>query len=220
MVVEDDVYLRQEIANTFVNKGYEVTTISCFNDVENEIIKAEPDLVVLDVNLPGKSGFEICKYIKYRTQIPILILTARDTLLDEVALLRLGADDFLTKPCHPDRLLARADRLISTYGKIKNMMKVGELVLELETHRAIYKEAYVVLPETEEKILKALMEAYPSVVTKKELFSKLWGGNEYVDENILQVNMTRLRKRLESIGQRDIVCTVRGEGYCLKVSLP
>lgn len=218
VIIEDDIYLREEIVNTFAKKGYSVSSISSFAMPEQEILDINPDLAVLDINLPGKSGFELCKWLKARATFPILILTARDALSDELYALGLGADDFLTKPCHPDRLIARAERLLQTYGKMRSLVQVGELSLDTETYNVIWRNAHVALPETEGKILQILLQQYPRIVYKEDLFSKLWGGDKYVDENILQVNITRLRKRLDVIGLRDIVQTVRGQGYRLEVS--
>jgi DNA-binding response OmpR family regulator len=220
IVIEDDIYLREELVNTFAKKGYSVSSISSFDAPEKEILNNNPDLAVLDINLPGKSGFELCKWLKARASFPILILTARDTLSDELYALGLGADDFLTKPCHPDRLIARAERLLQTYGKVRNLIQAGEFVLDIDTYKVIWENAHVVLSDTEGKILKVLLECYPSVVSKQKLFTELWGSEEYVDENILQVNMTRLRKSLDSIGLRDMIQTVRGQGYRLEVSKP
>ena len=208
------------IVNTFVKKGYSVSSISSFDAPEKEILDSNPDLAVLDINLPGKSGFELCKWLKARTSFPILILTARDTLSDELYALGLGADDFLAKPCHPDRLIARVERLLQTYGKVRNLVQAGELILDIDTYKVIWKSDHVVLSDTEGKILRVLFEQYPSVVSKQELSIVLWGGDEYVDENILQVNMTRLRKSLDAIGLRDMIQTVRGQGYRLEVSKP
>jgi len=137
MVIEDDIYLREELINTFAKKGYSVSSISSFDAPEKEILNNNPDLAVLDINLPGKSGFELCKWLKARASFPILILTARDTLSDELYALGLGADDFLTKPCHPDRLIARAERLLQTYGKVRNLIQVGDLVLDIDTYKVI-----------------------------------------------------------------------------------
>ncbi|MDK2950528.1 MAG: hypothetical protein PWQ77_193 [Kosmotogales bacterium] len=218
IVIEDDVYLREELVNTFMKKGYSVSSISSFNEPEKEILDNNPDLAVLDINLPGKSGFELCKRLKSRASFPILVLTARDTLSDELYALGLGADDFLTKPCHPDRLIARTQRLLRTYVKVRNLLQTGDLILDIDTYKVIWKNAHVVLSDTEGKILQILLERYPSVVSKQDLFLKLWGGNEYVDENILQVNMTRLRKSLDTIGIRNIIQTERGRGYRLEMS--
>ena len=218
VIVEDDEYLREEIIMTFKKKGYSVSGISSFAAPEQDILKLQPDLVVLDLNLPGKSGFELCRWLKARTSVPILILTARDTLNDELTALGLGADDFLVKPCHPDRLLARAGRLLQTYGKVKSVIQCGKLSLDTDTYKLIVKDSYRILPETEGKILRLLMEKHPRLVSRAELFSAVWGTDEFVDENILQVNMTRLRKSLGEMGIGNIVLTIRGQGYRLEVS--
>lgn len=218
VIVEDDEYLREEIITTFKKKGYSVSGISSFAAPEQDILNLQPDLVVLDINLPGKSGFELCKWLKARTSFPILILTARDKLNDELTALGLGADDFLIKPCHPDRLLARAGRLLQTYGKVKNVIQCGELSLDTDTYKLVLKDRYMILPETEGKILRLLMEKHPQLVSRAELFSVVWGTDEFVDENIIQVNMTRLRKSLNEMGLENIVMTIRGQGYQLEVS--
>ena len=216
VVAEDDVYLREEIMLIFEREGYSVTGISSFADAGSQIIGLAPDIVILDVNLPCQSGFELCKQLKSRASFPILILTARDTLTDELTALGLGADDFLTKPCHPKRLLARVKRLLQTYGKVKNVIQAGNLTLDMDTYKLAASNQEVVLPETEGKILCLLMREYPRTVSKAEIFRTVWGTETYVDENILQVNMTRLRRNLLKAGLSDCIKTVRGHGYCLE----
>jgi DNA-binding response OmpR family regulator len=103
---------------------------------------------------------------------------------------------------------------------VRNLIQAGDIVLDIDTYKVIWKNAHVVLSDTEGRILKVLLECYPSVVSKQKLFIELWGSEEYVDENILQVNMTRLRKSLDSIGLRDMIQTARGQGYRLEVSKP
>lgn len=218
VIVEDDEYLREEIIMTFEKKGYSASGISSFAAPEQDILRLQPDLVVLDINLPGKSGFELCRWLKARTSFPILILTARDKLNDELTALGLGADDFLVKPCHPDRLLARAGRLLQTYGKVRNMIQCGNLSLDIDTYKLVFKDSYRILPQTEGKILRLLMEKHPKLVSRAELFAAVWGTDEFVDENILQVNITRLRKNLSEMGLGNIVATARGQGYRLEVS--
>ncbi len=103
VIVEDDIYLREELIHTLKKAGYDAVSLDSFDNTEEELTALQPDLAVLDVNLPGKSGYELCKSLKVKASFPILILTARDTLSDELMALGLGADDFLTKPCHPVR---------------------------------------------------------------------------------------------------------------------
>lgn len=216
IVVEDDIYLREELIHTFQKAGYDAAGPESFENVEEELAALHPDLVVLDVNLPGKSGYELCKSLKVKASFPILILTARDTLTDELTALGLGADDFLTKPCHPSRLVARAGRLLETYQKLRSIRKAGALSLDVDTYKLVYGDQILVLAETEGKIMRLLMERYPDIVSKSELFSNVWGTAEFVDENILQVNMSRLRKNLSGIGLEGVIRNVRGQGYVLE----
>lgn len=217
MVVEDDPYLCEELIRTFKRKGYSASGISSFDTAQQEVLAGEPDLAVLDVNLPGKSGYELCKWLKARASFPILILTARDTLSDELTALGLGADDFLTKPCHPDRLIARAERLLSTYGKVKSIIQTGPLSLDISTYKLMLPHGALILPETEGKILQLLMQRHPEILSKEEIVKAVWGAGAFVDENILQVNMTRLRKNLSGIGLNQVIRTVRGQGYVLEM---
>ncbi len=218
VIVEDDRYLREELLHTFEKAGYDAAAPASFETVEAEIAALRPDLVVLDVNLPGKSGYDLCRSLKAKSSFPILILTARDTLADELTALGLGADDFLAKPCHPDRLLARAARLLQTWQRLRSLLSAGPLTLDTDTYKLTWRGRVLLLPETEGKILRFLMERCPDTVGRGELFSAVWGTDEFVDENILQVNMSRLRKNLAGIGLGDAVKNIRGKGYILEVA--
>lgn len=216
-VVEDDSYLRDELIQTLEKKGYQAWGLDSFVNAQQVLLEEYPDLVILDVNLPEKSGYELCKWLKSRASFPILILTARDTLSDELTALGLGADDFLTKPCHPERLIARAERLLQTYGKVKNIIQAGALSLDTSTYKLMWKNRALILPETEGKILRLLMQKHPQLLSKEEIVTAVWGSGEFVDENILQVNMTRLRKNLSELGLGKAVRTLRGKGYILEM---
>lgn len=217
LIIEDDLYIREELESIFEKRGYVVESITNFNNTLEDIKKSNPDLIVLDLNLPGMSGFEICKSVKQRTSFPVLILTSRNQMKDELHALDLGADDYLTKPCHPDRIIARAEKIISMYGKIINNISVGNLILDEKIYEAKYLENSIILPENEGKLLRNLMINYPNIVKKEDLFIELWGTKEFIDENILQVNMTRLRKSLSKINLDNIIKTIRGCGYKLEV---
>lgn len=218
VIVEDDIYLREELIHTFQKAGYDAAGPASFENVEEKVTALCPDLAVLDVNLPGKSGYELCKSLKIKASFPILILTARDTLSDELTALGLGADDFLTKPCHPRRLIARAERLLQTYDKgLRAMLRVGQLSLDTDTYKLVCADRFLILVETEGKIMKLLIERYPDIVSKSDLFSAVWGTEEFVDENILQVNMSRLRKNLSETGMEFVIRNIRGKGYVLEV---
>ena len=217
LIIEDDLYIREELESIFEKRGYVVESITNFNNTLEDIKKSNPDLIVLDLNLPGMSGFEICKSLKQRTSFPVLILTSRNQMKDELHALDLGADDYLTKPCHPDRIIARADKIIKMYEKIINNISVGNLILDEKIYEVKYLENSVILPENEGRILRNLMINYPKIVKKEDLFIELWGTKDFVDENILQVNMTRLRKSLSKINLDNLITTIRGIGYKLEV---
>ena len=216
VIVEDDVFLREELQNILEKEGYSVECISSFDTVLEDIVASSPALIVLDLNLPKLSGFDICRGLKARGIGPILVLTSRNQLRDELQALDLGADDYLTKPCHPKRLIARIQKLIHLYANMRVLLDAGDFQLDENTNILYVGESSVSLSENEGIIMKTLMKAAPSVVKKEELFSLLWGSSDYVDENILQVNMTRLRKTLDEVGLSNRINTVRGIGYQLQ----
>ena len=157
VIVEDDSYLREELEHTFTKEGYFTVGISSFNEPEKEILENEPDLIILDINLPGKSGFELCRWLKMRTSVPILILTARDALTDELYALGLGADEFLTKPCHPKRLAARAERLLNTYKNVRNLVRAGDVIMDADKETITYKNEKNDLKHIEQSIQYTLL---------------------------------------------------------------
>jgi DNA-binding response OmpR family regulator len=220
VIVEDDVFLREELQNILQKEGYSVQSISSFDTPVEDIIASDPALILLDLNLPNLSGFQICRKLKAKGIGPILVLTARDQLRDELHSLELGADDFLTKPCHPQRLVARVQKLLQLYANMPSLLKIGDFQLDEKLNILYVGSNSVQLSDNEGVILKLLVKNSPLVVSKEMLFYELWGGSEYVDENILQVNITRLRKTLEKVGLANRIKTVRGIGYQLIGSEP
>ncbi|MBS4535218.1 response regulator transcription factor [Clostridium sp. D2Q-14] len=215
VIVEDDVFLREELQNILEKEGYSVECISSFDNSLEDIVSASPSLVVLDLNLPKLSGFDICRGLKAKGMGPILVLTSRNRLRDELHALNLGADDYLTKPFHPKRLIARIQKLLHLYANMQVLLDAGDFQLDEKINVLYVGKNSIPLSENEGIIMKALVKASPSVVKKEELFNLLWGSSDYVDENILQVNMTRLRKSLDKVELSNRIKTVRGIGYQL-----
>jgi DNA-binding response OmpR family regulator len=215
VIVEDDVFLREELQNILEKEGYSVEGIVSFDTPLEDIISAFPSLILLDLNLPKLSGFDICRALKARGIGPILVLTSRNQLRDELHALDLGADDYLTKPCHPKRLMARIQKLLHLYANMHVMLDAGDFQIDERANILYVGKASISLSENEGIIMKALVKTAPSVVKKEELFNLLWGSSDYVDENILQVNITRLRKTLDEVGLANRIMTVRGIGYQL-----
>lgn len=194
---------------------YEAVPITGFETAVEDILAQEPDLVLLDINLPGTSGFDICRALRKRGLLPILILTSRDRLKDELQALNLGADDYLTKPCHKDRLLARVTCLLRREDGKGQFARIQGLSLDRMTHTIYADKRSAVLPENQGRIMELLIDHMGETVSKEMFFGKLWGTTQFIDENALQVNMTRLKKNLDSLCLGYRIVTVRGEGYSL-----
>jgi len=216
VIVEDDSLMREELKNILQKVGYEAIAIMDFHDVIAQITTSAPDLVLLDVNLPEQSGFEICKSLRSNGIGPILILTSRDKLQDELHGLGLGADDYLTKPCNRDRLLARIQNLLRIFKGQPELIVGGSFSIDPNTFTLYKGSQSMVLTTNEGKILLTLVQHKPEIVSKYTLNELLWGTNQYIDENVLQVNLNRLRKTLKRFDLESQVETVRGKGYRLR----
>lgn len=215
-IVEDDPLMREELIDILQKAGYEVAAIADFQDIVAQIATLAPDLVLLDINLPGQSGFEICKSLKSQGTGPILILTSRDKLQDELHGLDLGADDYLTKPCNRDRLLARIQNLLRRFEGRPGLINGENFFLDPNTFTLYKGSQSIVLSANEGKILLTLVQHRPEIVSKSTLRELLWGTDQYIDENALQVNLTRLRKTLRQLNLEDQIETIRGQGYRLR----
>lgn len=215
-IVEDDAWMREELMDILKKEGFEVVAVTDFRDIAPQIATLAPDLVLLDINLPEQSGFDICKSLKSKGIGPILILTSRDKLQDELHGFHLGADDYLTKPCNRDRLLARIQNLLRRFAGQPGLVDGGDFSLDPNTYTLYKGSESFVLSANEGKILLALVQNRPEIVSKKALSELLWGTDQFIDENAIQVNLTRLRKTLRQLNLEDQIETIRGQGYRLK----
>lgn len=213
LIIEDDRNLLNELKEFLQNKGYEVGSVDNFLKSSNLVLEERPDLVILDINLPGISGFDICRDIKEKSNIPVLMLTSRIGIEDEIKGLEIGADEYLSKPVDTRKLILRMEKLLDLFDHFQDIISVGELSFELSTCKLSYKDSYLILPQTEADIIKKLMESYPEIVSKDDLLMAVW-STIYIDENILQVNITRLRKKLKNLSSY-IIYNKRGKGYGL-----
>ena len=217
-VVEDEALMREELADMLRRADYAVTEITDFSAVTGQLLALAPDLVLLDLNLPEVSGFQICRDIKRRSALPVLVLTSRDQLRDEVHALELGADEYLTKPYRKERLLARIGNVLKCYEGRPNLLEGADFLLDRQTYTLFIHNQSVVLPPNQGKLLEALLTHGGQTVTKDDLSRALWGTTEFIDENALQVNLTRLKKTMASLGMRQQLVSVRGVGYRLEVA--
>lgn len=218
-VVEDEVYMREELCNMLQKDGYLVEAITEFEDAARLLAALRPDLVILDLNLPEISGFQICQELKNKTAIPVLVLTFRDQVKDELQAFQLGADEYLTKPCRKDRLLARVSNILKRYEGRTNLIEGLDFLLDQQTYTLYIHNTSVVLPKNQGKLLVALLASGDALVTTEQLCLALWGTTEYIDENALQVNLTRLKKTMSGLEMKQRIVAVRGMGYRLEAEV-
>lgn len=212
-VVEDDELMRQELKELLRGAGYEVDCVEDFGDPAPALLRGAADLILLDLNLPGTSGFELCRQIKSRSAAPVLVLTSRDQLRDELHALELGADEYLTKPCRKERLLARISNVLKRYEGREHLLEGKSFLLDRQTYTLYIHNRSIVLPKNQGRLLEVFLDHRGQIVTKGELSMALWETTEFIDENALQVNMTRLKKTMADLGMTQRIVTVRGEGY-------
>ncbi|MGL4772835.1 MAG: response regulator transcription factor [Clostridium sp.] len=218
MIVEDNKNLKTELIDFLNRYGYEGYGFDEFNNVIEKVLSDKPDLVLLDINLPYYDGYYICREIRKQSNIPIIIVTSRDSEMDELMSMNLGADDFITKPYNTQILLARiASVLRRTYGnnEVSDILEHNGLKLNISTGVIKYKEKTIDLTKNEIKILTCLMKNKGTIVSREDLMDFMWSSDIFVDDNTLSVNVTRLRKKLQEIGVKDSIETKRGLGYMM-----
>lgn len=216
-IVEDEAFIREELGEILEKAGYEVVAVEDFEKVEEELSKAPLDLVLLDLNLPGKSGFQICRELKHKGTTPVCVLTSRDQMADELRALELGADEYLTKPCRKERLLARVSNVLKRYEGRKHLLEGKKFLLEQQTYTLYIHDESIVLPKNQGKLLEVFLKKRGQIVTKEELSIALWDTIEFIDENALQVNLTRLKKTMQKLHMEEEIETIRGTGYRLEI---
>ncbi len=216
-IIEDDVKIRNELC-TFLSKyGYEANYSLDFEHVIDEVLKEKYHLILLDINLPYFDGYFICREIRKKSSIPIIVVTSRDSEVDELMSMNLGADDFITKPYNTQILLARISSLLRrTYNNQESeILEYNNLELNLSKSEVEYKGNKIELSKNESRILYVLIKNKEKIVSRNEIIESLWESDEFVDDNTLTVNINRLRKKLEEIGAVDYLKTKRGQGYIL-----
>ena len=216
-VVEDNENIKNELIEFLSAYGYEAFGIDDFKNPVKNIIENNPDLVHLDINLPYCEGYFICREIRKKKNIPIIIVTSRDSEMDEIMSMNIGADDFITKPYNTQILLARIGAVLrrSGDGSVKEYMEHRGLKLNINKGEASFQENTTDLSKNEFKILTCLMKNKESIVSREDLMDYLWSSNLFIDDNTLSVNVTRLRKKLDDIGFKNAIETKRGLGYIL-----
>ena len=215
IIIEDDKEIREELKILLQNSGYEVKAISGFENIENKILNEQAHLVLLDINLPGKSGYEICSKIRSKSKIPIIFVTSRNNSMDELNGIMIGGDDYIEKPYNVPILLARIQNLLNrTYSSEKNSeIEYKKIVLDTLRSTVKYNNKEIELTKTEVKTLYYLFMNKEKIVPRTDIINFLWDNEVYADDNSLSVIVTRLREKLKEIGIENLIETKRGQGY-------
>ena len=219
-IIEDNDGIRNELSKLLERYGYSVSLITDFSKVIEDIDLENTSLILLDINLPYFDGYHICREIRKKSEVPIIIVTSRDSDMDEIMSMNLGADDFITKPYNTNILIARIESIIRrTYkGKDKGSDKItyDDMTLDLSKGILVRGDKEIELTKNEIKIISFLMQNRGEIVTREDLMEHLWSTDYFVDDNTLSVNVTRIRKKIAELGLQNIIETRRGLGYIMK----
>lgn len=219
LIVEDDEKLRNELQIFLNNNGYKAESLTTFENTINDILKINPDLILLDINLPNCDGEYICKEIRKQSQMPIIIITSRDSELDELISINYGADHYITKPFNIQILLAKIASILKRVQNIdENAEKIDakDFILNISKSTIEKDEKTIELTKNEYKILRFLVQNRDKIMSRDEIMKYLWDDESFIDDNTLTVNITRLRNKLEEVGLKELLETKRGQGYILK----
>ncbi|MBP3707454.1 MAG: response regulator transcription factor [Clostridia bacterium] len=218
LIVEDDEKLRDELEKFLNNNGYKAESIKKFDNTIHDILKINPDLILLDINLPGADGEFICKEIRKQSNMAIIMVTSRDNELDELISLNYGADHYITKPFNIQILLAKINSLLRRANmSIENSNRIDakDFTLDMSKNTMEKNNKSIELTKNEFRILKYFVENREKIVSREDIIECLWDSESFIDDNTLTVNITRLRNKLEELGLKELLQTKRGQGYIL-----
>ncbi len=218
LIVEDDEKLRDELQIFLNNNGYNAEVVKKFDNIIQDIIKINADLVLLDINLPTADGEYICKEIRKQSNVPIIIITSRNSEIDELLSINNGADHYITKPFNIQILLAKIASVLkrSSNQNIQDKINAQEFIINLSNSTILKDDKQIELTKNELKILIYLTQNRGKIVSREEIMDFLWDSQSFIDDNTLTVNITRLRNKLEELSLKELLETKRGQGYILK----
>ena len=213
-IIEDDEAIRSARSEMLQKNGHEAVVVASFERVVDATLEANPDLVLLDLNLPGLDGTVVCREIRSRSSVPIIVVTSRTGEIDEVMCMTLGADDFIAKPYSSHVLLVRIEALLRRVGGMAaTTMSHNGLTLDVSRSTVTANGRTVELTKNELRILSLLMRSAGAIVPRETIMVELWDSDAFVDDNTLTVNINRLRQTLARLGVNDYLVTHRGQGY-------
>lgn len=215
-IVEDDRSIREELAELLRNSGYEAECLTDFTDSKSKILSAKPDLILMDINIPNLNGEELLKEIRRETDTPVIMVTSRTSETDEVLSMSYGADDYITKPYNPTILLLRISAVLKRAAGTAAVQSYNGLQVNDAKGCLTDGSRELILTKNEMIIFRFMLDRRGAIVTRDELMTALWDNDEFVNDNALTVNISRLRSKLADLGCEDAIETRKKQGYILR----
>lgn len=218
LIVEDNLELAGELKTLLERNNYSADYLTSFSNIVKQLEEKAPDMVLLDINLPGADGESVLKQYRTVSDTPVIMVTSRNTDMDELLSMSFGADDFIAKPYNPSILLLHIEAVFKRIGKSdsEDIMRYKDIALEPSRGVITVNGQSVELTKNELGILSYMFKSQGKIVSRDELIGYLWDSDEFVDDNTLTVNINRVRRKLEECGYNDIIKTKRGQGYILE----
>ena len=215
LIIEDDFELSNELKILLDNNGYHGIILQDLQNALENIIKINPDLILLDIKLPYLNGQQLLKQIRKNSNVPVIMVTSKDSEIDEILAMSYGADDYITKPYNPTILLLHIEAIFKRLNKIDNNLVYHGVNINLSNSTLKKDDIELLLSKNEMSIFYFLFMNQGKIVSRDEIMNYLWGTDKFIDDNTLTVNMTRLKKKLVQIGLINVIETRRDQGYIL-----
>lgn len=216
IIIEDDRQLCQELTELLANAGYETFAVEDFAHTLDYMREETADLILLDINIPGQNGELLLRSLRNSSDIPVIMLTSRDSEVDEVLSMSFGADDYITKPYNPTILLLRIAAILKRVSQTGDVMEWNDVKVHVAKGSLSQGEREIALTKNEMLIFELLLQNQGSIVSRDALMTNLWDNDEYINDNALTVNVSRLRSKLADFGYEDAIVTKKKQGYILE----
>ena len=215
MIIEDDTLISNELKSLLDNSGYESYILDNYANALEEILHLKPDLILLDINIPYTNGEVLLQNLRKKSNIPVIMVTSKNNLTDEALSISYGADDYITKPYNPNILLLRIGAVLKRSNNNSNILIYKDLTVNLQKGLLKKADKEIILTKNEMIIFSYLLSHQNKIVTRDELMTDLWNNEEFINDNALTVNISRLRAKLKEIGYEEAIETRKGQGYIL-----
>lgn len=215
MIVDDEKVICNELSELLESNNYKAITLKDFKNPIKEIIDYSPDLVLLDINIPYTNGEALLQNLRAHSSIPVIMVTSKNSEIDEALSITYGADDYITKPYNPNILLLRIGAVLKRINKESNIMTYKDLSINISKGIIKTNDTEIILTKNEMIIFSYLLNHQNKIVTRDELMTDLWNNEEFINDNALTVNISRLRAKLKTIGYENAIDTRKGMGYIL-----